>query len=242
MVGVVLLGMTSKKIRKIFLWVSFFCLAIINLFLYRPFEYLLSGRSVVCGVTTKDVKHFTIAAEVTSYPSIVRTIIIRKYVAEKIDFMDLDFSPLSNANQEALKEGDAFWINENKVSIYSAASEEAMEDGEQGQWFFNAEFEMMGLGEDKADDIAGNEIIAFLPGVKLEICQKINSELGLPPDIQIKEDVSHLYTRIMAPQNPEPEDEYVLGDEKSSALFEKPFGCFQNGDGTHVYYHVLVER
>lgn len=136
-------------------------------------------------------------------------------------------------------------------AIYSPAPPEVMEGGGQGAWYFNGQMEIPFVGTAGAD---GNDLIAFLPGIRLSVCRKVNNELGIGNVApQLAADRSGDYeTRMLdddastatLPTNfPTGSDEPDI-DDGANSFDGQAFGCFQNnGSGNeYVYFHVLVER
>lgn len=130
-------------------------------------------------------------------------------------------------------------------AIYIAAPPGVMASDTAGVWSFNGDMEIPDIGTNGVD---GNDIIAFLAGIKQSICKKINEEHGLGTTIPVLNgDRSGDYTKRMIDDGT---TDYILPTtdmpdiDDGSATFEgQPFGCFQNaGGGDYVYYHVVVER
>ena len=95
------------------------------------------------------------------------------------------------------------------------------------------------------DNDAGNDLIAFLPGIKEAICDKINSELGLAA----VDTISTVDFTVTANQTETGYTFDVTADPAANALPTgavglngQPYGCVEDSAGEFIYYHVLIER
>lgn len=190
------------------------------------------------------------SAQMTQYPASIRTAIVRMIVGGTA-VSTLNFNPPANfANLESTAVG--VFHPSGGGATYAEAPPDLMASGSAGTWHFNSDMEIPDIGTAGAD---GNDLIAFLPGITLSVCNKVNSELGLPsPAPVLASDMSAEYTKDMVDPDgpggtavtfPAGTDEEDIAD--AGASFDgQPFGCFRNGPvatpGDYVYYHVLVER
>ena len=127
---------------------------------------------------------------------------------------------------------------------YQSVPEDIMVDGNKGDWYFNAELEIPYVG---ITGSGGNDIIAYLPGIKKSICMKINEEHGMGNSIpKLNADRSSEYTQRMYDDGTSdydiPSGDLPDIDDGAGTFDGRPFGCFENADGTFVYYHVVIER
>lgn len=190
------------------------------------------------------------SAQMTQYPASIRTAIVRMIVGGTA-VSTLNFnSPADFANLESTAVG--VFHPSGGGATHAESPPDLMASGSSGTWHFNADMEIPDIGTAGAD---GNDLIAFLPGITLSVCNKVNSELGLPsPAPVLASDMSAEYVKDMidpdgpggtAATFPSASDEEDIADAGSS-FDGQPFGCFRNGPvatpGDYVYYHVLVER
>lgn len=183
------------------------------------------------------------SAQITQFPAGVSNSIVRMVIAgvsvdevrfnTPAEFDDLDTTTIGVFHPNG---GGA---------IYIPAPPDIMVDGLAGEWFFNADLEIPQIGTEGVD---GNDIIAFLVGVKQSICRKINEEHGLGSTIPVlNANRASDYTKRMYDDG---SSDYVFPttdmpdiDDGSATFDGQPFACFQNaGGGDYVYYHVVVER
>ncbi|MCB9990621.1 MAG: hypothetical protein H6867_04465 [Rhodospirillales bacterium] len=185
-----------------------------------------------------------VVAELSQYPATVRMGVTMMTV-ENVAPEELAFNAPADFGDLSRVEAGVFHPGGGGIA-YQMASAAAMESGAPGQWFFNAEFEIEYLGLEVSSDFAGNDIVAFLPGVKRGVCSKVNDHIGISPAIpDISVDLSGRYRSVMDEASVLPGDEVVLGaagGNGSDILSGQPFACFRNNGGEYVYYQVLVER
>jgi len=181
----------------------------------------------------------SMADAVTQYPAGIRTAILHNMIvsngtlAEQLRFNKPDeFSFLSSASVGVFSPSGG-------GATYQAAPPEVMANNSPGTWNFNMDLAIARLGTDEPD------IVAYLPGVSLPVCQKIDTQLGIAPIPEVTTDLSPFYLRRMvtlqdhdyvAPTKPVP----VLG---GTGIDGQPFACFKSVPlNMYVYYYVLVER
>ena len=187
------------------------------------------------------------SAQITQYPSSVRTSIIRMMVSKGIavDQLVFDKPPYTDLTTASLRERGVFHP-EGGGSTYADAAAEVMENGLPGPWYFNGSLEVANVGTSTASSVAGNEIIAFLPGVKRSVCEKVNEQLGITGDVNSDVDLSGSADNMITATTAIADDNLILGDGPSTdtvGLAGQAFGCFRNNNTTtYVYYHVLVEQ
>ncbi len=183
------------------------------------------------------------SAQITQYPAGISAAVVRMIIAgtspteirfnRPAEFSTLDYDELG-----------VFHPNGGAAS-YIPAPANVMVNGNPGQWVFNAELEIPQIGLDGA---GGNDIIAYLIGIKQAICSKINDEHGLGTAIPVlNADRSGQYTRRMYDDGVSdytvPSVDVPDISDNSNSFDGQPFGCFQNlGGGDYVYYHVVIER
>ncbi len=183
------------------------------------------------------------AAQITQYPAGVSTSIVRMIIAgtsvEEIRFN----RPSEYDDLDSVAIG--VFHPSGGGATYNPAPADIMVDGNSGQWGFNGELEVPDIGLAGA---GGNDIIAFLVGIKQSICRKINKEHGLGNVIPVlSSDLSTEYTTRMFDDGSSdyglPSNDVPDITDGANSFDGRPFGCFQNnGGGDYVYYHVVVER
>lgn len=184
------------------------------------------------------------AAQIAQYPSGTRTAILRMIIAG-IPAESLKFNPPEDFG--ALADTDECVFHPaGGGAVYQMADHGVMASDLSGKWHFNAEFEIEHIGLQVPSDAQGNDIVAFLPGIREGVCARLNREAGIQGAIpNLTADLSAQYTEDMDDQYAMPSGEASLGlsaGNGSGGLSGQPFGCFRNNGGEYVYYHVLVER
>ncbi len=183
-------------------------------------------------------------AELNQYPVGLRVAIMMMSL-DGVDVEDLKFN--SPANFAAVPNvTQAVFHPDGGGAAYQAGSPSVMASGAAGTWHFNAEFEIDNIGLDAAASFDGNDVIAFLPGIKPGVCRMIVEKIGISggvPDTSV--DLSASYVVDMDDAYVLPATEIVIGVAGSNgtdSLTGQPLGCFRNNGGEYVYYQVLVDR
>jgi hypothetical protein len=186
------------------------------------------------------------SAQITQYPSSVRTSIIRMMVSKgvAVDQLLFDKPPYTDLTSAALRERGVFHPEGGGAS-YGDAAADVMVSGAPGVWYFNGALEVANLGTTAAG-VGGNEIIAFLPGIKRSVCEKLNEQLGITGDVNSDVDISGLADNMITASTANVDGVLILGDATSTdtvGLAGQAFGCYRNNNtDNYVYYHVLVEQ
>lgn len=235
-------------------------LILIAVALFAALSYAVTQSTRSGGGDANSETNLISSAQITQYPASVRTSIIRMIVSSGVTTGELRFNAPSDfaagCGDAAAQALCVFHPNGGNAT-YTTAPPEVMEDNAQGEWTFNGDFEILNVGITTDDDAAGQEVIAFLPGIKQAVCSRINEELGLGTaipqasgDIKGVDDAATLgYLRIMDNgQSLASTGDIEIGtggDEAFGGTFDgQAFGCFQNNDADddYVYFHVLIEQ
>lgn len=185
------------------------------------------------------------SAQFTQYPAGLRTAVVRMIISGA-DVSQVEF----NVPSEGGGVLDVFSTSGGGAN-YSEAPADLMADGKPGLWRFNAENEVRLVGSSSREVIAqaeNVELIAFLSGISETICQKINSELGLPDGspnpVPVQSGIDTMTNMSFSSKGMcQGGCGGIIGAEPEQHLSGQPFGCFMDSDRQqYVYYHVLVER
>lgn len=188
--------------------------------------------------------HAVGASELTQYITNMGVVVMRMGF-DGVDKMSLEFNkPEDFGALNSTK--DAVFHPQGGGVPYQKASPEVMASGANGTWHFNAEFEINQVGASQSNSLNGNDIIAFLPGIRKEVCEQTNKAAGFGSTIpNITSDVSARYTADMDNAYVQPTDEVILGSTGSNGtdVFDNAtFGCFQNNGGAYVFFQLVVAR
>jgi len=150
-------------------------LILIAVALFAALSYVVTQSTRSGGGSTEREQNILSSAQMTQYPTALRTAIIRMILsgvsAEELLFNDPDnFTGVSTNLLVFHPQGGG--------AVFQEAPVELMAGGSVGNWNFNADFEVPGIGIDGA---GGNDLIAFLRNVSVGICRQTNEELGLAP-------------------------------------------------------------
>ena len=217
-------------------------LILIAVALFAALSYAVTQSTRSGGGSGDNETSLISSAQLTQYPASVRTSVVRMIIGG-VDVGNLEFNPPSGTNGFATLTSPAVGVfhPQGGGSTYATAPGEMMASGGAGTWIFNAEnqIELIGTTNPGGTPTAATaDIIAFLPGITLTLCNRINKELGLPATPPTETGIDFVTDMV---------DGVGIGGggdtigEDVVALDGEPFGCFNQG-GTYVYYHVLVER
>lgn len=218
-------------------------LILIAVALFAALSYAVTSSTRTGGGSADSETNLISSAQITQYPSAVSTAVVRMIIsgstAEEIRFNrpseydDLDTNDIGVFHPDG---GSATYI---------PAPADVMVGTDAGQWVFNADMEIPDIG---LSGVGGNDIIAYLIGIRQAICRKINEEHGLGTTIPVlTADRAAQYGERMFDDG---STDYMFPtvdvpdiDDGANSFDGQPFGCFQNaGGGDYVYYHVIVER
>ncbi|MCM2343576.1 MAG: hypothetical protein NDJ24_03370 [Alphaproteobacteria bacterium] len=218
-------------------------LILVAVVLFAALSYAVTRTSSNNSGTVDNEKDKIAAAQMIQYPAGLRSTILRMEIggtsAEDLRFdSPADFTNLSNLSV-------LVFHPQGGGGTFVQSPPDLMAGEVSGNWYFNAEFEIENLGLNHGGQDIGNDIVAFLPGVKRGICMSVNEDLGVGSIPQVSADVSGAYMMQMIDGYSFPAGEVILGTagaNGSDLLTGQPFGCFQNSTGEYVYYHVLADR
>lgn len=231
-------------------------LILIAVALFAALSYAVTSSTRSGGGDASEETNLISSSQVTQYPSSIRTAIVRQIISDNIDPIDLEFNAPSEftaltdiGSGGVTNYGNGVFHPDGGGAVYAFAPPEVMASNAQGTWYFNPNWEVEHIRTTDTDG-DGNEITAFLPGIKRSICLKINEELGIDDstiaDITLAAATNTYEVNMTAAAlsgTNFPTTDSHLGDSTTPALAGQPYGCFFNDTpDDYVYYHVLVER
>lgn len=231
-------------------------LILIAVALFAALSYAVTQSSRSGGGNANSETTLVNSASITQYPSAVRTAIIRMMVSKGVDATELEFNAPSDLGTCTTTNGCVFHPSGGGASP-GLATADLMASGTQGAWIFNSAYRIQNVGTTPATN-AGADIVAFLPGVSLAVCKKINTQLGISvtddTDTNGVPDANAVIGKIpdatmdMTSANSGIET-YDAGKLIAKDFVGQPYGCADFDDATAgtangdlVYYHVLIER
>jgi len=231
-------------------------LILIAVALFAALSYAVTSSSRSGGGDANDESALVRSAQITQYPSSVRTSMIRMMVSRSVDPTDMVFArPEDFAAECDLAGGNGDERNcvfhpDGGGATLGNVPAEMMAGTAGGEWYFSANYEIVNIGTSSTGSPDGNDVIAFLPGITEGLCNRINEELGITGTATV--DATGWDVTVAALQMDD--DAYfaalttetdVIGDSTHSDLAGQAFGCLTDTSGTndeHIYYHVLLER
>lgn len=226
-------------------------LILIAVALFAALSYVVTQSTRSGGGSTEREKNILSSAQMTQYPTALRTALIRMVLGgAAIEQIKFD----APGNFGAVSSRLLVFHPQGGGALYQEAPSELSSDGNTLEWFYNANFDVPGIGIDGG---GGNDIVAFLPGISQGVCQQVNEELGVDkgnctvdpggnvPQIdtavtmeKIKENM--VATPVYAFPTTNQQD---MQCDAGTAFMRKASGCFYHlGDKKYVFYSVLLER
>ncbi len=225
-------------------------LILIAVALFAALSYAVTSSTRSGGGNANNETNLVNTASITQYPASIRTAIIRMQISSGVDPQDLEFNPPSDITG-CTSVPVCVFDPAGGAAVFATAIADAMEDGQQGDWTFNGDFEIVNVGSTTSGNVSGNEIIAFLPGVKEAVCARINLEVMGSSTIpntgssvagsSSTEGYMHMLTDGVPFASTNDITLGTGGISGTTALDGQAFGCFQDNGGDYVYYHVIYE-
>ena len=228
-------------------------LILIAVALFAALSYVVTQSTRSGGGSTEREKNILSSAQMTQYPTSLRTAIIRMVLGgvsvENLKFnspTSAGFTTISTTQLVFHPQGGAAGHQDGPADL-SASGNNAL------TWYYNANFYVPGIGIDTS---GGNEIIAFLPGISSGICRQINEEMGIGTSgctleggvpvvqagvTQVLVEAS-LVDAVAFPGGPG----QALTPQGCTTNFNRQAsGCFYRGTaptGQYTFYSVILER
>lgn len=223
-------------------------LILIAVALFAALSYAVTQSSRSGGDSGRETTILN-SAQLSQYPNSIRTAVLRQIIdGVAVDAVRFN-SPASFGTLDANRLG--VFHPEGGGAVFQQAPGDFMQDGNPADWTFNLDHEVTEIGVSGAGD-AGNDLIGFLSNVTLAVCQRINVEAGVRPNISDAPPVTaDLSASTILNMIDDGTTDYSItlnvdldgtgGD--ADALHGRPFGCFRNtASGPYVFYQVLNER
>lgn len=214
-------------------------LILIAVALFAALSYAVTQSSRSGGNANRETNLLN-SAQITQYPTGVKTAALRMII-DGTSVSNIYYTPPANFGTSS----DRYVFHPTGGgAAYSEVPSNLMASGSAGVWKINGQFAINDIGT------ATEDIIAFLPDINLDVCKKINVELGLSatgdPSL-FGSDVSAEYVKNYADYGPNNVTTFDTTPTTFPAAFDgESFGCFENGNsagsGDYVYYHVITER
>lgn len=222
-------------------------LILIAVALFAALSYAVTQSSRSGGDSSRETNILN-AAQLTQYPTSVRTAVLRLVID---GFQDTGLLFNNPASAVGANEPFEIFATIGGGAVYQNAPGEMMQAGginEDGEWAFNMNFEVPELGRTTVAGLSGNELIAFLPGVTESVCTRLNLEAGIIASANVvNPSTPAAVTQTLVEQNITALTYYastssVELDSATDDFTRQPFGCFTLSTGQHVFYTVILER
>ncbi len=218
-------------------------LILIAVALFAALSYAVTQNNRSGGGANDNTTGTIHAAQINQFPTFIRAQ-IQRMLMNKIEVEQLQFNPPSAL---AALDDVRFGIFHPQFGMtYGRADPTLMANEQQGTWYFNMNFEIDSIGTSQAASTHGNDLVAFLPGIKEGICRKINQEIAISDfDIPSVNDASYFTNAEEQMDNTYalPLTETIIGGANLIELRAQPFGCFhETASDTYIYYFAVYER
>jgi len=151
-------------------------LILIAVALFAALSYAVTQSTRSGSGSTERETNLLGSATMTQYPTALRTAVVRMVLNGR-DLENIGFNPPSNFSALGTDLAAGVFHPQGGGAVYQLSSPDAMVSGQAASWRYNGNFEVPDIGQTGA---GGNDLIAFLPGVSLGVCQRVNEELGVP--------------------------------------------------------------
>lgn len=229
-------------------------LILIAVALFAALSYVVTQSTRSGGGSTEREKNILSSAQMTQYPTALRTAIIRMVLAgtaiENVLFDAPGTAGFTSASVSTL----VFHPQGGGANYQDAPADLSASGNTTLSWTYNAEFDVPGIGIDGA---GGNDVIAFLPGVSSGVCKQVNEELGIdvtnctagasfPSGVPAVANATNTLvntTMITGYTFPTSDSPDMTGPAGCTTAFDRQAsGCFADTTGRFVFYSVLLER
>lgn len=227
-------------------------LILIAVALFAALSYAVTQSTRSSGDSGRETNILN-SAQITSYPNSLRLAVLRMMIDGRA-ITDLEFNDPGTFGTRPVR-NLVFHPSGGGATFANAPTSMMDADGPNtdGTWYYNMEFEVpeIGITSDDNTDV-GNDLIAFLPGVTLAVCQRINVESGVTASANAAVPVvtTSIQGGAAGDYDFNMDDAYTVPvtrdetlDASGNELTGHAFGCFRNtASGDYVYYHVINER
>lgn len=231
-------------------------LILIAVVLFAALSYAVTQSSRSGGGDANSETNRIGGAQLTQYPSGIRTAIVRMVIngtdASEVSFnVPADFENLCVTSPTDCNNAWGVFHPSGGGATYDFGSADVMAGGSQGTWHFNSKNQIALIGTSEADNdpAVGSpsaDIVAFLSPIKQSVCEAINKKLGIASPVPTESGIDISSDAVAAsgvkPGIAATNSGDTIGDVTTShGLNGQPFGCFFQSPN-YVYYHVLIER
>lgn len=243
-------------------------LILIAVALFAALSYAVTSSSRTSSGTTDGESNLINSAQITQYPASVRTAVVRMLIngvtADQLEFNNqATFANLTDTNPgAAITYGFGVFHPDGGGASFVTAPPEVMENQQPGVWLFTSNYQVQNIGTTVASTNSANEVLAFLPGVQIAACRRLNQELAITggtdgdgngvPSAGIA--IGDIPVASMNQMQGAPGAPGIGAGAPAARTIGGPFagqayGCFDANDATAgtganemVYYHVLLDR
>ncbi|HNQ92829.1 MAG TPA: hypothetical protein PKI93_07860 [Alphaproteobacteria bacterium] len=213
--------------------ILFLILIAVALFAALSFAVSQSMRGSGSGGTTEEKGRID-SAYLQQFPTSIRQAIVRMRISNTLKPEDVSFAHPGSVTYGVFGTTPSHEVfhPQGGATVYQAPPNE-INDG--SDWIFNGDIEVANLGTTNGTS-SSSELVAFLPGVRLDICRYLNQgltgTLADPPTVTIAGE-TNTFTGTFG----------YAATLTDPALDGKDTFCYYSGTlGKYVFYQVLIPR
>ncbi len=225
-------------------------LILIAVALFAALSYVVTQSTRSGGGSTEREKNILSSAQMTQYPTALRTAIIRMVLAGT-SIENVKFDTPTSVAFGTTSVSQLVFHPQGGGATFQDAPADLSATGGVIPWQFNANFDVPGIGISGA---GGNDVVAYLAGVSAGVCRQVNTELSIDttgcgmtdsfvPDIDPAVTEANFVVNMDAAYTfPTTNQEDLQGDSCTSFTGQAS-GCFYDLANTrYIFYSVLLER
>lgn len=228
-------------------------LILIAVALFAALSYAVTQASRSGNVNTTQETSTVNAAVLGQYISSLRAS-LQRMTTDNVDLKTLEFNAPEDFDDLTSKSVGVFEPDGGGVIYEKAPFSLINTNGPNptGKWVYTMNFQVKGIGTDITGSLDGNELVAFMVGIRKEVCEQLNKRLAISinplPKITGTIYSSDMITNIDIYNKDNdyvmPTSEHIIGGGADDiALYGKSEGCYyETAANTYVYYGVLAER
>lgn len=233
-------------------------LILIAVALFAALSYVVTQSTRSGGGSTEREKNILSSAQMTQYPTALRTSIIRMVLAG-VSIENVKFDAPGSTAFNTTSAATLVFHPQGGGATYQQAPADLSTGSSALTWSYNANFYVPGIGIDTS---GGNDVIAFLPGVSSGVCKQVNEQLGIdltactPLTSGVPQSQASVTSTLVTatddstytfPTGPGALLQCMGATATSGGFLRQASGCFFDSTATpspgkYTFYSVLLER
>lgn len=228
-------------------------LILIAVALFAALSYVIVQSTRSGGGSTEKEKSILNASQMVQYPTMLRSALMRMVLSgTAVENIRFD-PPATSGPFTTLSSSQLVFSGQGGGATFQDAPGDLSANGSALTWTYNANFDVPGIG---IDGNGGNDIVAFLPGVSPNVCNRANEKLNIPTTgctlaaNTIAPNIGGINAAVDGQMTQAASYSLPMGDQTdlaptgcANAFRGQASGCFWDAGGSrYVFYSVLLER